>query len=160
MISFCGRGPVEREKARAEGEEINDDWDAYDRIAIISPDDELRQNAISYFENYVYPMIGFKDKGFLVEGMKTQEQLYNFVRDEEVNPYCLGLYFKTFDLETHQFEIEYSFNKFVVPESHIAPHNEMIMVADRNSWRQWSMSGILYVEQYLMEFIARSYKNK
>jgi len=111
MATFCGRGPVAREKARAEGEEINENWDAYEKIAIISPDDSIRQNAISYFENYVYPRIGFTEKGFKIEGMKTQEQLFNFVKEEEVNPYCLGLYFKTFDLETNQFEIEYSFDR-------------------------------------------------
>lgn len=146
MVSFCGRGPVAREKARERGEDINDNWDAYEKIAIISPDEEIRQNAISYFEEYVFPRIGFAEKGFELEGMKTQEQLFNFVREEDVNPYCLGLHFKTFDLETHQFEVEYSFNKYTVPESAAQPHNELIMVADENAWNQWAFSGILIIE--------------
>ena len=34
------------------------------------------------------------------------------------------------------------------------------MVADLGAWSQWERSGILIIEQYIMEFIARSYKNK
>lgn len=34
------------------------------------------------------------------------------------------------------------------------------MVADESNWNQWANSGILIIEQYVMEFIARSYKNK
>lgn len=64
MVTFCGRGPVAREKARAAGENINEDWDSYDKIAIISPDADVRKNAVEYFEKYVYPRIGFTDKGF------------------------------------------------------------------------------------------------
>ena len=73
MITFCGRGPVAREEARAAGENINEDWDSYDKIAIISPDAEVRKNAVEYFEKYVYQKIGFTDKGFKVEGMESQE---------------------------------------------------------------------------------------
>lgn len=66
--------------------------------------------------------------------MKTQEQLFNFVKEEEVNPYCLGLYFKTFDLETNQFEIEYSFDLRTRIDSSEAPHNELVMVANNYAW--------------------------
>lgn len=57
--------------------------------------------------------------------MESQEKLFNFVREEEVNPYCMGLYFKSFDLETHKFEVEYSFNAYTVPSSSLPPYNEL-----------------------------------
>jgi ATP-binding cassette subfamily A (ABC1) protein 3 len=95
-----------------------------------------------------------------VEGLATQEELFNYVREEEVNPYCLGIYFKTFDLENHDFEIQYSFQKFEVPESTSAPYNELVMVPDWGSWGSWTSSGVLTIESYVTEFIARSYANK
>lgn len=66
--------------------------------------------------------------------MKTQEELFNHVRDEEVNKYCMGLFFKKFDLENHDFEIEYSFSKFTTPEPHLAPYNDLVMLPDLESW--------------------------
>jgi hypothetical protein len=120
----------------------------------------VRTNAVSYFENYVYPLIGFSEKGYTVEGMATQEQLFNFVAEEEINPYCLGIYFKTFDLENHDFEIEYSLRKFITPETTAPAHNELVLVADWDSWYSWTNSGILMIEAFIAEFIARSYKDK
>jgi len=34
------------------------------------------------------------------------------------------------------------------------------MVANNDAWSTWTRSGILIIEQYIMELIARSYKNK
>lgn len=72
----------------------------------------------------------------------------------------MGLYFKKFDLENHDFEIEYSFSKFTTPEPHLAPYNDLVMLPDWDSWGAWTRSGILIIESYVTEFIARSYKNK
>ena len=65
-IKACGLGPV----ARAE-RNSDDDWTQYDAIAIISADDTVRANAVSYFESYVFPKIDFTAQGFKVEGLKT-----------------------------------------------------------------------------------------
>lgn len=53
-VTACGVGPV----ARAE-RNSDDDWTQYDAIAIISADDTVRANAVSYFEKYVFPKIDF-----------------------------------------------------------------------------------------------------
>lgn len=161
-LDACGEGPVAREAREAEEGTEDDDggWGRLDRIAIVAEDETVRANAIEYFENYVYPLIGFTEKGFLVEGIATQEELFNAVSDADANPYCLGIYFKTFDLENHEFEIQYSFQKFQTPDSTRAPYNELVMVPDWEAWGQWTRSGVLVIETFVSEFIARSYHHK
>ena len=57
--------------------------------------------------------------------------------------------------DEHEFDIEYSFNRGLVPDTNQAPFDINVMSPDFDSWDKWMHGGSLGLFPYLTEFIGR-----
>ena len=127
----------------------------FSEFAVVAADDTVRQNAIGYFQKYVFSNLHFP-ANWTATGFATPEELTKAYQGEEQQPFCAGVYFKTFDTATQKFEVQFLFGKQDVPDTNQPAFNDLIKAPDFANWDIWFNSGSLAIYPYITEFIARS----
>jgi len=131
------------------------------KMAIISENADVREAARTYFEDYVFDVTQTKLglSNFAAETFSKQEEVFDVVRSAAFQPYCFAVYFKKFDLVKDEYEIEFSFDRRLVPDTNAEAYYEYKQSPDLEAWDQWFAEGTVQLYPYITEFIARSKGN-
>ena len=92
---------------------------------------------------------------FEVTTFEDVEKLREEVRTVSDQPYCFGVNIKKADFEAYDFEVEFSFDKFELPDTNLPAFNDLTQAPDIDSWDKWFKSGALTLYPYMTEFFAR-----
>lgn len=65
------------------------------------------------------------------------------------------MHFKNVDLTNWQFEVEFSFDKFQIPDTNKPAYNDLVQGPDIDSWEKWFSSGSVHLYPYVTEFLYR-----
>lgn len=70
-------------------------------------------------------------------------------------PYCFALNFKNMDFSTDQYDIEFSFDGYRLPNTLLPSFDPKAKSPDMLSWSNWFDTGATNIFPYVNELIAR-----
>jgi hypothetical protein len=126
----------------------------FSKVAVISADEKVRNDAKTFFDEYVFPHVGISN--FSADTFSTQDDAFNVVKTANEQPYCFAVNFDTFDLVNNNFKIKYSWNKNSIPDTNLDDYNTLLLAPDLASWGLWFDDGPVSLYIYMTEFIARA----
>lgn len=82
----------------------------WSKLGIIAADETVRNDAVNFFNDYVFKTQGFPSN-FSAEGFEKSQELWDIYKSETNQPFCASLTFNQFDVDNLKFEIEFNLGK-------------------------------------------------
>lgn len=95
----------------------------FSKVGIIAEDPNVRKDAVDFFQNYVFKMNGFPSN-WTAEPFETEDAAFDTVKNDQDQPFCFAINFKTFDETNNKYDIQYSFNRDAVPDTNLEAFND------------------------------------
>lgn len=68
-------------------------------------------------------MNGFPSN-WTAEPFETEDAAFDTVKNDQDQPFCFAINFKTFDETNNKYDIQYSFNRDAVPDTNLEAFND------------------------------------
>lgn len=124
-------------------------------------DQASKDYAQTFWHDYYLKTNNFLNKTMVnetdweVEIFTDVTNLTDKTAESDKQPYCFGINFKTFDMATDTYDVEFLFEKQDLPDTNLVAYNPLYKIPDTQNWGKWFKSGAVSLYPYIIEFIAR-----